>query len=191
LGNLWFSGCSARVAPPAVIENLVRLRFGLRRQRVRVISLADANARWALGIALWKMLGENLGPCAENLLRSARTDILEVCTKRRASKEIKDIAVRYREDEEWWKRKAAELTLDLQWCLIHDERWAEALKESSILEELAPYIDLPAAVLAMWQDALRGRSLSAELASRVMSRRGLKEVRIPSVTKDDPSPIGF
>jgi hypothetical protein len=166
---LWFSGYPARVAPATVVENLARFRGDLRRQRIPVNSVTDAKVRWALGIALWKLLGETLGPCAENHLRSARSDLLKAGQNRRA----------------------AELTLDLQWCLIHDERWAEALKEFDVLEELAAHIDLPAAVLAMWQDALRGRSLSAELATRVMSLRGLKQVRLPSVPKDDPSPIGF
>lgn len=166
---LWFSGYPARVAPATVVESLVRVRLDLRRQRIPINSVTDAKVRWALGIALWKMLGETLGPCAENHLRSARTDLLRAGQQRRA----------------------AELTLDLQWCLINDERWVEGFKEFGILEELAPYIELPAAVLAMWQDALRGRSLSAELACRVMSRRGVKQVRIPSVPKDDPSPIGF
>lgn len=167
--HIWFSGRPANVAPTSVVEDLARFRAGLRRQRIPVSSVADAQARWVLGLAIWKLLGETLGPCAENHLRSARTDLFEAGRK----------------------REAAQLTLDLQWCLIHDGNWVKALKEFEVLEELAPYLDLPAATLAMWHDALRGCSLSIDVARRIMAFRGLKDVRLSSVPKDDPSPIGF
>lgn len=173
--TIWFSGRSTRYANPVtVVEMMERFRANLRREDIPSNTLADARARWILGLALFKLMG-GLSDFAEKHLVDARSVLME--------KGVPQFA--------------AELTLDFHWCLLHDDRLAKALDDWSVVEQ---WIDvLPEkwqVILGMWGDALRSRELEEKLVRKVfMELRGIRDVQLPraaaDVAVDDSHDVGW
>lgn len=166
---LWFSGQSARFANPATVVAMIgRFRDSLRREDVPYNSIIDGRARWALGLALFKLMG-GLSQCAEKHLRDARSVLVELGAP----------------------QDVAELTLDFHWCLIQEGSWAKALQDWSLIQSTIEALPEDWQVsLRLWGDALRKRVLEEEVVTKVFGElRGIRNVQMPQicyVEADDP-----
>lgn len=153
LVSLWMGGGSVPVSPASVVEQMVKIRRDLRRRRTPFRSLIDSNARWLLALAMHRLLG-GLGECAEKHLRDARKYLSKVGTDY-------DVLA---------------ITLDLQWCLLADGRFAGALKECEPLRAAG----MPEALLQVWRSGIERRLITNRLAAKVFEKvRGNRGVVSP------------
>lgn len=170
--RMWFEGRSTRFANPAnVVKAMANLRNCLRRDGVSQRSMIDAKARWILGLASYKLLG-GLGEYAIRHLTEARNVLIDVGSP----------------------VNVVEITLDFQWCLVEQGRWARALEEWRYIEERIDVLpEKWHLMVTMWGESLRKRAVSSEIAKTVFREiRGVRDLAVPSSSEvEDKALIGW
>ena len=154
----WLTDTTAQLDPTEVIDSLTTFRCHLRREHVPVCSVIDARARWVLILALSQQQGI-LDAEALALAKSARAHLQVVGTT----------------------RDSFALSVDIQWCLVGEGRWQEALEEWSAVEDTL--LDLPKHVQSaaiLWGSALHNRQMTQKTVRQVYAVvRQLPMARLP------------
>lgn len=169
---MWFAGHPTPITPQVVIRDIQRVRADLRRRKIPVSSVVDSRCRWIIGLSIFKLMG-GLSPQALWNLREARDDLIS------AGRMF----------------NVVELTLDMQWCLIHSGEWEEALAEHKFIQdrlELLP--ENWQLMVSMWEEGLRAGAMKQRVAADLFREvRGVKDVLLPTPesTDIDFTPIGW